>query len=39
MAGGRGALRLQSAGVAYDLGLLMDAAAGLYGGYQPRGRR
>jgi diaminohydroxyphosphoribosylaminopyrimidine deaminase/5-amino-6-(5-phosphoribosylamino)uracil reductase len=39
MAAGRGALRLQSAGVAYDLGVLRDAAAGLYGGYQPRGRR
>jgi diaminohydroxyphosphoribosylaminopyrimidine deaminase/5-amino-6-(5-phosphoribosylamino)uracil reductase len=37
MAAGRGALRLQAAGVACDLGLLRDEAAALYGGYQPRG--
>ena len=36
MAGGRGAQRLQDAGVPYDLGLLRAEAAPLYAAYQPR---
>ena len=39
MADGRGARRLQSAGISYDLGVLQNEAAGLYGGYQPRSQR
>lgn len=36
MAAGKGARRLRQAGVAYDLGLLREAAAKLYADYQPR---
>lgn len=36
MAAGRGALRLQAAHIAYDLGLLRDEARVLYAGYRPR---
>ena len=36
LAAGRGLARLRDAGVAVEMGVLRDEAAGLYGGYHPR---